>query len=289
MGLETLPDMDDAQFTKWRELLEARTGMHLPDERRSFLVTSLGIRMRQLGYTDYQAYYDHVLHGRRGAVEWATLVDRLTVHETRFFRHASSLELIRECFLPQWVEENTPPFNLHAWSVGCSTGEEPYSLAMVIDEFLEGTGQPYYFGITACDISLAALSVGRRGLYHRRKLRQVDAILRRKYFNKKNENEYEVKRELRQRVCFAQLNVLELGTAPVGRMHLIFCQNLLIYFDREKRVQILGNLTQHLEPGGMLILGAGEILGWAPPALERMSCNDTLAFRRRPEAAGVRQ
>ncbi|WP_197722129.1 CheR family methyltransferase [Sulfuriflexus mobilis] len=279
-GLDSMSGMDDTNYQQWKTLLEARTGMILPDERRSFLTTSLGIRMREIGFTDCQAYYDYVVSGRESVMEWAVLVDRLTVHETRFFRHMAAIDMLRELILPEWMSQDEPPKTIQCWSVGCATGEEPYSLAMLLDHFQETDYCKYYFGITASDISLAALATGRKGVYHSRKLRDVDAVLRKKYFNRVSDTHFEVNEDLRKRVCFAQLNVLEMEHAPVGKVHLIFCQNMLIYFDRKRRIEILNSLVQHLHPGGVLILGAGEILGWQLPSLEKIEFNDTLAFRR---------
>ena len=279
-GIDSMSGMDDAQYLQWRALLEERTGMVLPDERRSFLITSLSIRMREIGFDDYHEYFKFVLDGRDGAVEWATLVDRLTVHETRFFRHMASVHMLRELVLPELMGQDEPPKTVQCWSVGCSTGEEPYTLAMVLDHFQETDYCKYYFGITASDISLASLSTGRKGVYHSRKLRDVDTVLRNKYFKRVDDTHFEVNEALRKRICFAQLNVLEMERVPVGKVHLIFCQNMLIYFDRERRVEILNNLIEHLLPGGILILGAGEILSWNPPTLEKIVFNNTLAFRR---------
>jgi chemotaxis protein methyltransferase CheR/type IV pilus assembly protein PilK len=281
-GIDSMSEMDDVHYLQWKTLLEERTGMILPDERRSFLTTSLGIRMREIGFTDCHAYYDYLLSGREGTVEWTILVDRLTVHETRFFRHMASVKMLRELILPQWMSLDEPPKTIQCWSVGCSTGEEPYTLGMVLDRFQETDYCKYYFGITASDISLASLSTGRRGVYHSRKLRDVDTDIRAKYFSRVSDTHFEVNEELRKRVCFAQLNVLEMDRVPVGKVHLIFCQNMLIYFDRERRVEILNKLVEHLLPGGVLIIGAGEILGWQPPILEKIEFNDTLAFRRLP-------
>jgi chemotaxis protein methyltransferase CheR/type IV pilus assembly protein PilK len=256
--------------------------MILPNERRSFLVTSLGIRMREIGYSDYASYYDFISKGTQGKVEWSVLVDRLTVHETRFFRHPSSVELIREHLLPQWTTSPAEQTSLHFWSVGCSTGEEPYTLAMLLDEFRETEQCNYYYGVTASDISLASLATGRRGIYHARKLRGVDEDTVEHYFRRIDDTHYEIDPELRKRICFAHINVLDMARVPVSKVHLIVCQNLLIYFDRERRIEILNNLARHLHPGGVLILGSGEILGWKPQDFERIDYNDTLAFRLKP-------
>ena len=277
-----MPSMEDDHYLEWKLLLEQRTGMILPDERRSFLTTSLGIRMREVGYKSYRDYYNFVLTGREGTIEWATLVDRLTVHETRFFRHMSSVKLIRDVLLPEWMSQDELPQTLNIWSVGCSTGEEPYTLAMVLEEFRDTDYAEYYYGITASDISTASLSTGRKGIYHSRKLREVDERTRRKYFKRIDDTHFQVNEGIRKRVCFSQLNVLEMERIPFGKMHMIFCQNMLIYFDKDRRIEILNNLIEHLEPGGVLILGAGEILGWKPPILEKIEFNDTLAFRRLP-------
>jgi len=279
-GIESMPSMEDDHYLEWKLLLEQRTGMILPDERRSFLTTSLGIRMREVGFREYRDYYNFVLQGREGVIEWATLVDRLTVHETRFFRHISSVKLIRELLLPEWMSQEEPPKSLNVWSVGCSTGEEPYTLAMVLDDFRDSDYADYYYGITASDISTASLSTGRKGIFHSRKLREVDDATRRKHFTRVDDTHYQVNENLRKRICFSQLNVLEMDRIPFGKMHMIFCQNMLIYFDKDRRVEILNNLIEHLEPGGVLILGAGEILGWKPPILEKIDFNETLAFRR---------
>ena len=275
-----MPSMEDDHYLEWKLLLEERTGMVLPDERRSFLTTSLGIRMREVGFRSYREYYDFILDGREGAVEWTTLVDRLTVHETRFFRHMSSVKMIRELLLPEWMSQDELPKTLNVWSVGCSTGEEAFTLAMLLDDFRDTDNADYYYAVTASDISMASLATGRKGIFHSRKLQDVEDAMRRKYFTRVDDTHFQVREDIRKRVCFSQLNVLEMERRPFGKMHMIFCQNMLIYFDRERRIEILDNLVEYLEPGGVLILGAGEILGWNPPVLEKIVFNDTLAFRR---------
>ncbi len=286
-GLAPVPPMSETQFARWVELVRRRTGMQLAPERKSFLVTSLAARMRELGCEDYDAYYALLTEGPRGAVEWALLVDRLTVHETRFFRHRPSFALIRERLLPQApVPEALQPYRLQVWSIGCATGEEAYSLAIAIDEHLGRLGGRYYFGITATDISLSALATARRGRYPGKRLDRVSPDQRARYFRRVAPDTWEVVPGLRKRVCFAQLNVLELARAPLAPMDLIFCQNVLIYFDRAQREAVLAEVVRRLAPGGMLVLGPGELVGWRHPELERVHYPDTLAFRRVARAGG---
>lgn len=273
--------MEQEQFELWQALLEERTGMTLAQERKTFLETSLSIRMRELEISDYDEYYEQLVAGTTGskAMEWSVLVDRLTVQETSFFRHPSSYALVEE-FVNEFVQRPGRQ-SLDVWSVGCSTGEEPYSLAMLINEIFSEKNSQHYFGITATDISLPTLSKARRGSYPVRRVERVEEGIREKYFERINEREYQVVPSLRDRVCFARLNVLEINKAPMQDMDLIFCQNMLIYFRRWRKRQIVTHMAERLAPDGLMVLGLGEITDWSHPDLERVPFKDTLAFRRR--------
>lgn len=278
--IKPLPEMDAAQFEQWAALLKQRTGMRLPDKRMSFLVTNLGMRMRELGIEDFQSYYDYVTSGREGAVEWGHLVHHLTVHETRFLRHESVLALIVEHCLPASPAHcPAEPLAIDVWSVGCSTGQEPYSVAMAIDDRMRQLGAPYFLGVMASDISRAALATGRSGCYSRQQVRDIGPRWLRNYFRETDDGRFQVIDELRNRVCFNHMNILQVGDAPIGDMDIILCLNLLIYFDREQRIQIANTLADHLRPGGMLILGVGELLNWEHPRMKRFPYANTLAFQ----------
>lgn len=280
--LVPLPEMDDVQFRQWTELLEQRTGTVLPPERKSFLVTSLGLRMREIGCECYQEYYDTLNSGVSGALEWSTLVDRLTVHETRFFRHPSSMELVRQQVCETIRRGVGRAKSIHAWSVGCSTGEEAYTLAMVIDRSVRAAGvRDAYFGVLGSDISQPSLQVGRRGIYNARRMKDVDADLRKEYFEALDDGRFQIHGELRKRVCFARLNILDIEREPLAEMDIIYCQNVLIYFDRARRKQIVERLAERLRPGGLLILGSGELMTWCHPDMDKVQCAHTLAFQRR--------
>jgi chemotaxis methyl-accepting protein methylase len=280
LAVKRFPRMSREEFQQWAALLKDRTGMRLPDNRISFLVTNLGMRMRQLGISDYQAYYDYVQHGREAMIEWDRLVHHLTVHETRFLRNESVLEMIREQFLPESIgESEAKPVKINVWSVGCSTGEEPYSVAMAIDDYMSQKGDDYYLGVTASDISRDALAIGRKGIYSRKQIREIEPDWLDKYFTVVEDDKFQVHEALRKRVCFNYLNILDVGKAPIGKMKIITCQNLLIYFDKEQRIEIANTLVEHLLPGGLLILGVGELLHWDNPNVERYPHANTLAFK----------
>ena len=279
-GLESPPEMDDSHFGDWTALLKERTGMNLPKERKSFLITSLNLRMREIGYKDYQAYYEYLQSGKAGKIEWTALVDRLTVHETRFFRDQMAIDFFREQCLPDLFSRGNESIDI--WSAGCSTGEEPYSLAMVADQFFAEQGKGYY-GITATDISMLSLAVGKKAIYSDRKIKGVNPLLKGKYLKVLEDGQYQVADDLRNRVCFAHMNILDSGQSMIGDMDIIFCQNLLIYFDQEKRSEILGGMVSHLKTCGVLILGPGEVINWHDPRVERVSTTNVLAFRRLAE------
>lgn len=276
---KALEEMDTYEFRQWAELLEKRTGISLPEKRKSFLQTSLSIRMRELGHDTYQEYLRYVLAGRRGAVEWEILVDRLTVHETRFYRDEKALELIRTRYLDQ-LSPGDEPCRVNLWSVGCATGEEPYSLAILLDSHLHERGINAYQAIMASDISSAALATGRQGIYQKNRLRNLSQNQINRYFTQVGEQHFQVIPSIRERVCFTRLNLLHLTELKQAMMDIIVCQNVLIYFQREKRLVILDQLARQLRPGGMLVLGAGEITDWEYPGLENMDYPGTLAYRR---------
>lgn len=280
-----LVQMSAYEFRQWVELLEKRTGINLPERRKSFLQTSVTIRMRELGYEDYNKYFRYILSGRRGAVEWEILVDRLTVHETRFFRDETALELIQKQYL-EHLHMKDMPHRFNVWSVGCATGEEPYSLAIMIDHYLKHKDIDFYLAVTASDISSAALATGRRGVYQLNRLKNLGEGYINRYFEQISKQHYQVVPSIRDRVCFTRLNLLDLSQTKHSMMDLIVCQNVLIYFKRHQRLKILGQLVKYLRPGGILVLGVAEISDWGYPGMERIGYPGTLAFRRTTSSRG---
>lgn len=278
--LRRLPEMDEAQFKQWQALLEQRTGMTLPAERRSFLETKLAIRMREIGCSSYQAYYETTVVGPNAIREWSTLVDRLTVQETRFFRDPDAFRLVADYVLTR-PREQLRKHALEAWSVGCSSGEEPYTLAMVVNECMNQLALQPLYGVTGSDISAPVLEKARTGQFNARKLSGVEANLKARYFRPAERNTEEIVDSIRERVCFTRLNVLDLDRAPMHGMNIIFCQNLLIYFRRWRRRDIVRRLAERLAPGGLLVLGQGELTDWQPPGLQRVPSEHVLAWIKR--------
>ncbi|ARU86832.1 protein-glutamate O-methyltransferase [Pseudomonas sp. M30-35] len=278
-ALQPVMEMSNDEFHRWQTLLEDRTGVVIQEQRKAFLQTNLSSRMRELGVSDYADYYRQVTDGPRGAVEWSLLLDRLTVQETRFFRHRASFDVLERYLQSRLQQPLAKPWEF--WSVGCSSGEEPYSLAITAAQVLENAGLPAHFAVTGTDISLNALSKAREGRFAARKLEQLETHIAQRYFSAEPDGSLKVSPELASQVCCAKLNVLELAKAPMAGMDVIFCQNLLIYFRRWRRREILNCLAERLAPGGLLVIGVGEVAGWQHPDLIPVADERVLAFTRK--------
>ena len=281
--MQSLPEMDEQQFLKWQDLLESRTGVELTFNRKTFLQTSLGIRMREIGCKDYSEYYEKIVTGPDAAMEWATLVDRLTVHETRFFRDPDAFREVKK-FIQARILGITSGQCLNIWSVGCATGEEPYGLAMLAHECFEQHNEPNLYRVMGSDISQPVLDTARKGVYFDRKLNILDQPRREKYFKPKGKHHSQVVSFIKENLYFDRLNVLELDRAPIHGMDVIFCQNLLIYFRQWRREEIVNELVDRLAPGGLLVLGVGEMVKWHHPLLNRVESIDTLMYTRCDES-----
>jgi len=272
------PELTDAQFDAWRRLIEARTGVDL-SQHRSILESGLRRRLRELGAGDYDAYFERVSRLPQGLAEWQTLLERVIVKETRFFRQPEAFGLVGN-YLSERVQSASA---LDLWSVGCATGEEAYGLAMTASEAIANSAAPCFFGVLATDICTEALRRARAGRFHARRLGAVPVALRERYFQISGTGEFEVRSELRQRLCCAQANLLEAAQLPLLAMDVIFCQNVLVYFRRWRVRQVLDALAARLKPGGLLVLGPGEAAHWQPPGLTRVKHPGVSAWLRRIE------
>lgn len=255
------------QFEHWRSLIESKIGIYLSSAQRRFLSMQLANRMQVAGVsslTDYEAK----LTGVAGIVEWSALVDHILVQETYFFRHRPSYEYLAT-YIDKQLSNNQILSSFDTWSVGCSTGEEAYSLAMTIDDAFRLANVDLSWGVTGTDVSHFALNKARQAVYGRKALAQLADGELSLHFTNSDEGK-QVTQPIRDRVCFAQGNVIELKTAPTVLMDVIFCQNLLIYFKRWRRRDILSALAERLKPGGILVVGVGEIVDWEHPQLRRV-------------------
>lgn len=275
-SLNTLPDLSAAEIGIWLELLEFRTGISFEKYQR-ILQAGLKQRMREIDCDNFAEYYQLVTEGKQAAAEWSALLRTLTVKETRFYRDETALAFLQDYLyqsLPR-QDENEP---LEVWSVACSTGEEPYSLAMLIKTTLNSLGINRFFGITATDICLSSLAVARKGAYNNRRLQSLPKRLSSQFFKGIDANNSQVVEELKEHICFAQANIIKLEHLPVNNIDIIYCQNVLIYFKRWRQKVVLDELVERLKPRGVLVIGMGEAVDWNNNKVERIKDDRVQAY-----------
>ncbi|HSC66552.1 MAG TPA: protein-glutamate O-methyltransferase CheR [Cellvibrio sp.] len=279
-SLRTLPTLTEDQFLQWGKLLEERTGIQLVFQQKAWLESQMSSRMREQGYEDYDVYYHFIAQDSIEAkLEWSRLVDRIAVKETSFFRHRESVEYVRH-YLQQKINNQALNDSFDVWSLGCATGEEAYSLAMVINDCFELAALSPYYGVTAMDISSSALATGRKGRYNKRRVEQVKPDEAKRYLQVCTDGSYEVVNKLRDRVCFTHANIINARQLPQVKVDVIFCQNLLVYFRRWLRRDVLNALVERLKPGGLLVVGLGEVVDWEHPEMQRTGDDQVQAYVR---------
>ncbi|ABC81156.1 CheR family methyltransferase [Anaeromyxobacter dehalogenans] len=254
------PPLSPRDFARLGAFIEGRCGIRMPPSKRTLLESRLGRRVRELGLAGFGEYCDHVLGDAPGD-EVVRMVDHVTTNKTDFFREPHHFELLVRDVLPALAAAAGAGTRrpLRVWSAGCSTGEEPYTLAMVLLEAArQATG--LRFGILGTDLSTRALERARRAEYTEAQVRPVPLAQRRRYLLRSIRDPQVVRvcREVRELVAIEQLNLLDPDYRLRERMDVIFCRNVFIYFERSVQQRVLLRLARALSPGGFLFLGHAE-------------------------------
>ena len=255
-------DMKDASARQhFESLIRARSGLNMRQQEAALLDKTLASRMQVHRFSTPEQYLNFLTRGGAEAeTEWSRLFVLLTNQESYFFRDPGQLSVIRDHIFPELLKRNRHTRTLRIWSAGCSTGEEPYSLAMMLDEMLpRGEWRVLILGT---DLSEAAIERARTGLYGAWSLRALDAPAQERYFLA-HARKWEVKPHLRQNVMFAQNNLL-LDEFPsrataIHDMDLIVCRNVFIYFGRDAVARVLRKFSATLRPDGFLVTGHTEL------------------------------
>jgi chemotaxis protein methyltransferase CheR len=272
-----LPALSDREFADLAALIHRYAGIALSDTKRTLVVGRLARRLRELGVGTFGQYYELVA---RDPDERMQMLDRITTHETHFFREPRHFDYLREELFPRWRHRTQRGRRIRAWSAACSTGEEPYSLGMTL---LDGLPPAHGWSheILATDLSRAVVESAREGVWSAEKCAPIARELLERYMLEGvGEQAGRVKAgpELRALLRFATLNLAE-ARYPVGApFDLIFCRNVLIYFDAETRVRVIERLASHLAPGGHLFVGHAESLH----GLTDLACVGPTIYSPRP-------
>lgn len=248
-------------FARLTSFVYAETGIRLGPEKKTMLEGRLRQRLRHLGIGSYQRYCDYLFGVEGLRDEKILFIDVVTTNKTDFFREPKHFDYLTEHALPDMAAraEGRP---LLLWSAGCSSGEEPYTLAMVLSEYAEAH-PGFRFHILATDISTKVLDRAQLAVYQTDVVEPVPPAMRRKYLLRSRERDADRVRivpELRRLIEFRRLNFMDTDYGVAERADAIFCRNVIIYFDRPTQEAILRKLTHHLRPGGYLFVGHSETL-----------------------------
>jgi chemotaxis protein methyltransferase CheR len=273
--------LSDADFRRLSSFIESELGIRMPETKRIMLESRLQKRLRKFGFDSYKKYVDFVFSPEGSESELINMIDAVTTNKTDFFREAEHFEYLVGKIIPSAEAHDgagvSRPFSI--WSAGCSTGEEPYTIAMVLEE-RRAVDPRFSYRIFASDLSTQVLDKAREAVYEEAKVADVPMSYKKKYMlrsKSKDEALVRMKPEIRSKVSFARINFMD-DSYPVGEsFDVIFCRNVIIYFERAIQEAILKKLCRHLKAGGWLILGHSETLtgmsmplrGVAPTVYER--------------------
>jgi chemotaxis protein methyltransferase CheR len=268
-------------LNRLRTLIYEQCGINLTSDKKTMLEGRLRRRMSKLNLASYGEYCKYLFDGHgHDAEEMVHLIDAVSTNKTDFFREKEHFDLLVGKVLPEITKRHGQ--ELLIWSAGCSTGEEPYTLTIVLNEYAR-VHPGFHFRVLATDISTAVLEKAKRGVFHSEVVNPVPADLRRKYFMRSRDAESKLLRvvpELREMVTFRRLNLMEdFGMSELA--HAIFCRNVIIYFDRPTQERLFWKLARQLVQGGYIFVGHSESLHQmdvplvpVAPALYRRTEND---------------
>ncbi|MBM4140243.1 MAG: protein-glutamate O-methyltransferase CheR [Nitrospira sp.] len=255
---EELIDLPEDVFRLLRDLIRNYCGIYFNDDSRYLLEKRLSRRVRSHHLSSFRDYYRFLLYDKSRDEELSLIIDILTVNETYFFREQGQLKTFSEEILPELKDINKEKKRLRIWSAGCSTGEEPYTIAMLVIE------KGYFYGwdieIVGSDINQRVLQVARNGVYRKNSFRTTDKYFLKKYF-KEEGGIFRIANSVKQFVNFSHLNLLDpFKVKFIGIMDVLFCRNVLIYFDQPSKKKVAETFYDRLVDGGYLLLGHAESL-----------------------------
>ena len=271
----------EQEFQKLSEFLYRRTGMVFNESKRYYVERRVTDRMAATSNATFANYFMFLRGETRNEVEH--FINAFTVNETYFNREDHQLECLARDLLPERVRGRRNGGPIRIWSVPCSTGEEPYSIAMWL---LENWPQvdAYDIEIVGSDIDTEVLDAAAAGIYGKRALMRLTPQIVDKYFRRLDDLRWQILDDLRESVQFSRVNIMQSReTRPQGRFDVIFCRNVLIYFDDESRRLAAENLFESLHPGGYICLGHTESMSRISPLFEVCRFSDAIVYRRPEE------
>ena len=273
--------MSQSQFDRLRKIVYDRAGIHFQDAKKYVLESRLSRRLEELGFESYDQYLMFLTAGPFQMDEFQEMFNRITINETSFFRNEPQLDVFERTVLADLLEKRKTTKRLRIWSAACSSGEEPYTLAMQIHRCLGVRLSDWRIEILGTDISEKVLKVAQGGKYGHYAVRSMDPRVLQRYF-KTVGNEYHLDPTITQMVRFEKLNLKDtLAAKRFGKFDVIFCRNVLIYFDDPMRAACAKLFHEQLENDGTLFIGHSETLRNIDVAFAPMSIPQAFAYQKK--------
>ena len=271
-------EISDADFDRFRSMFYRKTGIYFEDSKRYFVDKRLKDRMKQTGHTLFKSYFTFMRFQASGD-ELQSLVNAMTVNETYFFREEYQFETMCRHLMDELDNMRPAGEDLRIWSVPSSTGEEPYSIAIYLLEYLKGL-EHRDVEIVSSDIDTSVLEHAKRGIYSKRSVQNIPLTMRQRYFTQHG-NEFHLCSDIKDSVTLCLANIL--GAEVPGRFRsfdLIYCRNLLIYFDDDSRRRAAQVLYDALKPGGYIFLGHSESMSRICSLFKVKKFGDVIVYQK---------
>jgi len=251
----------DQEFSNLRDFIYAQCGIYIADNRKYLLENRLGNRLKKLNLKNFDEYYNYLRFDVGKATEMKKLFEVITTNETSFYRNPPQLQVFQEQVMTEVLKDcRKAGKKLRIWSAGCSTGEEPYTISMIIHEMLKSEIAGWDVKITANDLSERVLESARKGVYNDYTLRSTPKDVAERYFDL-DDGTNKIKQNVKNLVSFGQINLKDrIQVKRVERSQIVFCRNVIIYFDDAMKKQVISSYYDNLLPGGYLIIGHSESL-----------------------------
>ncbi len=259
--MDDLLHLTDTDFRFIADMLYDRFGIHLEDQKRILVAGRLNKRVRTLGLASFSEYFKFLRADQSGD-ELSELINRLTTNHSFFFREHDHFEFIVKTVLPELEKKfkTGSRLPLRIWSAGCAAGEEVYTLAMILREHFGPGIDSMDVGLIATDISLAALTEAKTAIYAENKVQHVPHIYAAKYFSKTAAGDFAVSGDIKKMVLFKRLNLMTETFPFQGAFDIVFCRNVMIYFDNESRRKLVSSIYNYIKPEGYFFIGHSESL-----------------------------
>ena len=280
-------EMTQPQFEKLRGIIYERSGIHFPDNKKYVLESRLGRRLREMEIEDYDQYVAFLTMGPYQSDEFQEMFNRITINETSFFRNEPQLEVFERRILPELLEARAKTKRLRIWSAACSSGEEPFTLAIMLHRTLGARLEDWRIEILGTDISEKCLNIAESGEYSNYAVRSTPDLIKKRYFREQG-NSWMIDDSIRSMVSFEVHNLRDrLGAKRHGLWDVIFCRNVMIYFDDEMKSRVVKMFGEQLADDGFLFIGHSESIRGEDAAFAALPISRGFVYQK-PGAAARR-